>query len=65
MLADIATAVTLSAAASGLCTIADRGNHVALYNNNAMLVTTGAARNYVISSFQLNQKSFLFTHTKS
>lgn len=62
MLAGLATAVTLTAAAGS---IADRGSHVALYNNNAMLVTTGAARNYAISSFQLNQKSFLFGLTFS
>ena len=60
MLAGIATAVTLTATAAGLCTIAKRDNHIALYNNDAMLVATAAGGNYAISSIQLKHRSFLY-----
>lgn len=60
MLAGLATAVSLTATAAGLCTIAKRDNHLALYNNDAMLVATAAAGNYAISSIQLKHKSFLY-----
>jgi hypothetical protein len=60
IIAGTAALLVFTASAQGICKIAKRDNHTAIYSGKDLVVATTAKGNYVISSIQVNHKPYMY-----
>ena len=59
LFAGFLTVFSLTAAASAVCKIEKQAGFTGIYRGKDLITTSSATKNYVISSFQLNRKTYL------